>query len=161
MKPAIERLRAEIRSDREAVGRWLDQLATIDFQPDADRAALAQAAWALHHAYSGIEAILERTMRTIEGSLPDAADFHKAVLDAAALTIEGVRPGLLQPATVAALHDLRAFRHFVRHAYAVELDAGRLADLQRRAQSLRPALEADLDRLDRWLAEVARTYGTE
>lgn len=161
MRPVIERLRAEIRSDRQAVARWLDQVARVDLRSDSDRGALAEVAWALHHAYTGIEAILERTMRTIEGSLPEAADFHKAILDAAALAIESVRPGLLQPATVAALHDLRAFRHFVRHAYAVELDARRLADLQRRTQSLRPALEADLDQLDQWLAEVARQYRTD
>jgi hypothetical protein len=114
VSPAVERLRAEIHSDRDAVFRWFDQLAGLDF--------------------------------------------HKALLDAAALSIEGVRPPLLSPATVTALHDLRAFRHFVRHAYAVDLDAGRLADLQRRAAVLRPALTADLDRLDRWLSEIARSY---
>jgi hypothetical protein len=60
---------------------------------------------------------------------------------------------------VAALHDLRAFRRFVRHAYAVELDAGHLADLQRRTAALRASLVDDLDRLDRWLSEVARAAG--
>jgi len=152
----LERLRAEVRSDRDAALRWFDELAAVEIGPQAGRSDLAQAAWALHHGYSAIEAILERTMRTVEGSLPEGPDFHKAVLDAAALTIEGVRPPLLTPATVAALHDLRAFRHFVRHAYAVELDAGRLADLQVRTAALRSALADDLDRLDRWLSEVAR-----
>lgn len=161
MTASIERLRAEIRSDRDAVRRWFDELASIHLGPQAGRSDLAEAAWALHHGYSGIEAILERTMRTIEGSLPDAADFHKALLEAAALTIDRVRPPLLAPTTVAALHDLRAFRHFVRHAYAVELDGDRLADLQRRTAALRPRLEADLDRLDRWLGEVARSSASE
>lgn len=156
MKPAsIERLRAEIRSDRKALSRWLDDLAALGLQDDAHRAILAQAAWALHHAYSGIEAILERVMRSIEGSVPEGPDYHKAVLDAAALRIEGVREPLLSPATVAALHDLRAFRHFVRHAYAVDLDPDRLADLQRRAAALRPDLEKDLDQLDDWLKRLA------
>lgn len=155
MKPAVERLRAEVRSDREAVSRWFDDLAALSLRPEADRDRLARAAWSLHHAYSGIEAILERTMRTIEGSLPEGPDFHKALLDAAALTIEGVREPLLSEPTVAALHDLRAFRHFVRHAYAVELDPERLADLQRRSAALRPGLEEDLHRLDEWLRELA------
>jgi hypothetical protein len=160
VKTAVERLRAEVRSDREAVSRWFDDLAALTLGTDSPRstlaqAALAQAAWALHHAYSGIEAILERTMRTIEGSLPEGPDSHKAVLDAAALTIEGVREPLLSRPTVAALHDLRAFRHFVRHAYAVELDPERLADLQRRSAELRPGLEEDLDRLDAWPRELA------
>lgn len=156
MTAAIERLRAEIRSDREAVAGWFDELAALGLDSDPRRATLARAAWALHHAYTGIEAILERTARTIEGDLPEGPDFHKALLDAAALRIEGIRPPLLANATVVALHDLRAFRHFVRHAYAVELDAGRMADLQRRSAALRPDLETDLDRLDAWLGELAR-----
>lgn len=105
MKPAIERLRAEVRSDREAVSRWFDDLAALSLGTESSRGTPAQAAWALHHAYS--------------------------------------------------LHDLRAFRHFVRHAYAVELDPERLADLQRRSAALRPGLEEDLDRLDDWLRELA------
>ncbi|MFW6012111.1 MAG: hypothetical protein ACOC92_00205 [bacterium] len=156
MKPALARLRAEVRADREAVFRWLDDLEALTLQPGADPGTLARAAWSLHHAYSGIEAILERTMRTIEGSLPEGPDSHKALLDAAALTIEGIREPLLSEPTVDALHELRGFRHFVRHAYAVKLDPGRLADLQRRSAALRPRLEADLDRLDEWLQEVAQ-----
>lgn len=141
MRAALERLRAEIRSDRDAVSRWLDALATLDLDADT--------------RHSGIEAILERTMRTLEGSLPEGPDSHKAILEAAGLRIEGVREPLLSKETVAALHDLRGFRHFVRHAYAVELDAERLADLQRRSAALRPDLEEDLDHLDTWLAELA------
>lgn len=155
MRAAIERLRAEVESDRDAVSRWLDELAAIDLGAEADRGSLARAAWALHHAYSGLEAILERTMRTIEGSLPEGPDFHKALLDDAALELEEVRPRLLSRQTVIQLHDLRTFRHFVRHAYAVDLDAERLADLQRRAIDLRGPLEADLDRLDAWLTELS------
>ncbi len=161
MSPSLERLRAEIRSDRSALGRWLDDLGAIDLRPGADRSRLAQAAWALHHAYSAVEAILERTMRSVEGSLPGGPEHHKAVLDAAELTIEGVRPPLLNAGTVAALHELRAFRHFVRHAYAVELDAGRLADLQNRSARLRPALDADLDRLDDWLGRIASALDSD
>lgn len=156
MKAAIERLRAEIRSDREAISRWLDDLAGLDLGSGSGRSTCARAAWALHHAYSGVEAILERTMRTIESGVPEGPDHHKAVLDAAALDIEGVRPPILGSETVSSLHDLRAFRHFVRHAYAVELDALRLVDLRRRAIELRPALEADLDALDGWLQELSK-----
>jgi hypothetical protein len=155
VKPAIERLRAEVGSDRRAISRWLDELAALDLDSDSEPGTLAQAAWSLHHAYSGIEAILERTMRTIEGSLPEGPDFHKEILDTSALAIEGVRKPLLSEPTVIALHDLRAFRHFVRHAYAVTLDRGRLADLQRRAAALRRDLERDLDALDDWLRELA------
>jgi hypothetical protein len=157
MRAALERLRAEVRSDRAAIGRWLDELAGLELAAGASPATLAQAAWALHHAYSGVEAILERTTRTIEGGLPEGPDSHRALLDAAALDIEDIRPPLISRATLAGLHELRGFRHFVRHAYAVDLDPERLSDLRRRAVELRPGLETDLDRLEAWLTEIARS----
>lgn len=76
-------------------------------------------------------------MRTVGGSLPEGLDYSKSLLDTASLTIEGVREPLLPETTGIALHDLRAFRHFVRHGYAVDLDPGRLADLQGRAAGSR------------------------
>ncbi len=155
MSASIERLRAEIRSDRTSIGRWLDQLEPLELGAGSDPALLSLAAWAIHHSYSAIEAILERTMRVIERSLPEGADFHKALLDAAALELEGIRPPLLSPETVRELHELRGFRHFVRHAYSVDLDGGRLAALQERAAGLRPVLDRELDDLDRWLAELS------
>lgn len=102
VRAALERLRAEIRSDRDAVSRWLDELAALDLVADTRRNSLAQAAWSLHHSYSGIEAILERTMRTLEGSLPEGPDSQKALLEAAGLRIEGIREPLLSKETVAA-----------------------------------------------------------
>jgi len=151
------RLRAEVRNDREAIFRWLSEVENLELGPGVDPGTLAQAAWALHHAYSGIEAILERVMRFLEGSVPEGSDSHKELLDAAALPIPEIRPPLLRRETVSQLHELRAFRHFVRHAYAVDLDAERLADLQRHSVDVGGALEEDLDRLDSWLEALNGT----
>ncbi len=155
MNARTARLRAEVDNDRQAIFRWLQQVDRLELGPGADPGALAQAAWALHHAYSGIEAILERVMRVVEGSVPEGSDSHKELLDAAALTIPEVRPSLLRPETVSRLHELRGFRHFVRHAYAVDLDGQRLADLQEECRSLAQALREDLESLDHWLEELA------
>ncbi len=154
MNPRIQRLRAEIQSDRAALDGHLDVVASLALE-DAGPAVLARAAWSLHHAYTAVESILERVARTVEGSVPEGADWHKALLDDAALEIPTTRPALLGRATVRALHDLRTFRHFVRHAYAVELASDRLVDLQGRAHRLRAPLLADLTALDAWLAQIA------
>lgn len=42
------------------------------------------------------------------------------------------------------LHELRGFRHFVRHGYRASLDPERLAALQARTGRLRPELARDL-----------------
>lgn len=155
MTAKIQRLRAEIRNDRDAIEERIEQLRELDPGPASDPGDKALAAWALHHVYSAIEAILERVMRTVEGDLPAGPEYHRALLDSAALELDGIRPALLSRQTVEQLHELRSFRHFVRHAYAVELDGRRLEDLRQIAVGFFPDLERELDRLDEWLASIS------
>lgn len=154
MNPEVARLRAQIAADRLAVTRHLAELEALN-PADGDAGTAARAALALHHAYAGVETILERCMVMFEGSRPTGADSHRAILDAATLDIPGVRAALLSKAVVRPLHELRSFRHFLHHGYAAELDPGRLEALRHSALALRGALNADLDALDARLAEIA------
>lgn len=56
---ALQRLRAEVQSDRHAFDARCDELVGIDLA-HASTAELAQAAVALHHAYGAVEAALVR-----------------------------------------------------------------------------------------------------
>jgi len=151
---ALFRLLAELRSDREALVTRLDRLDAIQLQT-ADDADLALAAWLLHHAYTGLESILERVTRAVEGDLPEGAHWHRELLDLAALEIPSVRPALLRSELLADLHELRGFRRFVRHGYRASLDPERLAALQARARRLRPPLVEDLIRVEAWIETLA------
>lgn len=156
MKARLQRLRAEIGSDREAFEGRIDELRRLDLaSPRTAEADLAQTALALHHAYSAVESLFERVSRTIEGSLPEGADWHHALLDSMALEIEDVRPRVLGDDSVRLLRRLLGFRHFLRHAYAVELDRERLVALREDALALQPDLAADLDALDLFLKRIA------
>jgi hypothetical protein len=128
---ALQRLRAEIKFDRDALQRRLDELKTVALDANASAASCAQAAVALHHAYGAIESVLERIARTIDGDLPMGPDRHQALLHTMGLEIDGVRPAVLSRESVAGLRQLLSFRHFFRHAYAVEMEPARLADLRR------------------------------
>jgi hypothetical protein len=64
------------------------------------------------------------------------------------------RPAVLSHAVRAALAELLAFRHVVRHLYAYELDDDRVRLLLQRATALWPAIEADLKRFQAWLEEL-------
>jgi hypothetical protein len=151
----LQRLRAEIKFDREALQKRLDELETVALESDADAASCAHAAVALHHAYGAVESIMERIARTIDGDLPTGPDWHQALLHAMGLEIDGVRPALLSRASVAVLRQVLSFRHFFRHAYAVELDPARLADLRRVLVESAPQLDAELAAFDAFLAQVA------
>jgi hypothetical protein len=155
VSPALQRLRAEIRFDREAFARRVTELVSLDRLAGSDRAAQrAQAAVALHHAYGSLESIMVRVARHLEGDLPEGGDWHQALLHAMSLDIEGVRPALFTSGTVGVLRRLLGFRHFFRHAYAAELDAERLALLRQDVVSATPAILAELDRLDQYLGQV-------
>lgn len=156
MSASLQRLRAEIRFDRDAFARLVDELDSIELAADADKAPQrAQAAVALHHAYGSLESIMVRVARQLEGDVPGGADWHQALLHSMGLEIEGVRPAVFSRATIGALRRLLGFRHFFRHAYAVELDAERLAIVRDEAVAGASAILAELDALDRFLASVA------
>jgi hypothetical protein len=72
-----------------------------------------------------------------------------------ALDIPGVRPAVIGPATLAGLRELLAFRHFMRHAYAVDLQSERLLTLADLLAGLHGQLATELDRFEAVLAAVA------
>jgi hypothetical protein len=155
MNAKIQRLRAEIGFDRAALERRVQELGSLELGDNADAAACAQAAVALHHAYGSMESILQRVARDVDGDVPSGGDWHQELLHAMGLAIEGIRPAVLSRESVAALRELLSFRHFFRHAYAVELDAERLSILRRHLRRALPRLLTELDRLDGFLADVA------
>ena len=150
----IQRLRAEVTSDLEAWRTRLAELAPID-PISGDAAVRAQTAVALHHAYGAIEAALARVARLLEGSVPQAADWHQQLLHTMPLAIPSVRPAVLSAPTASGLRKLLAFRHFFRHADAAPWDARQLAELREQALALRGPLDADFAALDAFLLETA------
>jgi hypothetical protein len=151
----IQRLRAELSADLRASERQLAKLGAIDLASDPNEGDLARAAVALHHGYCAIESAFVRLVRELGEGEPAGPDWHQIILDDMGLEIPDVRPPLLQQSTIDSLRQLLAFRHFFRHAYAVELDAERLADLQRIAIIVGPALRDDFERFDAFLAALA------
>ena len=91
----------------------------------APQAALV--ALSLDHAYQAFETILTRVERAI--GLPERAggSWHAALLSDAALALPGLRPPLFPSSALADWDALLRFRHFLRHAYVVDLDPERLA----------------------------------
>ncbi len=155
MNARVQRLRAEIAFDRAVLERRVHELASLKLRDDADAAVCAQAAVALHHAYGSMESILLRVARHVDGDVPSGGDWHQELLHAMGLAIEGIRPAVLSRESVSALRELLSFRHFFRHAYAVELDAERLSVLRAHLRTALPPLLTELDQLDEFLAAIA------
>jgi hypothetical protein len=156
MSPRLQRLRAEIASDLEAFRSRVDELGALPSLASAGRPQLAEAAVALHHAYGAVEAALSRIARAIDDGLPEGPDWHQSLLQVMTLAVQSVRPPVLSKNALDLLQRLLAFRHFFRHAYAIELDGLRLEELRRHAIALEPFLSADLERFDKFLGDAAK-----
>ncbi len=154
----VLRLRAEVASDASAFGARIEELKRLDARSGGP-AASAQVAVALHHAYGAVEAALARVARLLEGSVPQGPDWHQQLLHTMTLEIPTVRPAVLSSQTVRELRKLLAFRHFFRHAYAVDWDPAQLATVQEAALMLVTPLSADLAALDDFLARIAEALG--
>lgn len=156
MSPRLQRLRAEVASDLRVFASRVEILASLPQLAVADRPTLAEAAVALHHAYGAIESALSRIARIVDDGLPEGSDWHQALLHTMALAIDEVRPAVLRPKTRSLLQRLLGFRHFFRHAYAIDLDGARLDDLRSCAVAVLPLLSEDLRQFDEFLAEVGK-----
>jgi hypothetical protein len=118
-------LRAELVRDWGLVKRRLGEASSTD--PRESREAAAFVALALDHAYQAFESLLPRVERALGLPPRTGAAWHQAILEDSTIPIEGLRPAIVPPAATAAWQAVMAFRRFLRHAYAVELDGDRLA----------------------------------
>jgi hypothetical protein len=154
----LSRLRGELREDRVQLARCVadGRLARtrLASTPD-DPAVLALGAVVLHGWYTGLETLLERVARQLDGDVPTGARWHRELLTQLSVEVPRVRPAVLDPALVAPLAELLGFRHFFRHAYGVVLDAARIGSRLAVLEQLVPEVDAALDRLDAFLAAAA------
>ena len=128
MSPAQIRLgalRAELQRDWDIVLRQLSKATSVS--PAAGEPEAALCALALDHAYQALEQVLVRVERAL--TLPERVGetWHRALLADASRAVPDVRPALIPAESERDWQEVLAFRHFLRHAYAAELDAARLA----------------------------------
>ncbi len=140
----LARLRREIGEDHKA---WRARAAELReaaghlVRDGVERPWLAFAAVALHGWYTALESILERVARVLDQEVPQGVSSHRDLLSQAMCELPGVRPAVLPSPLQVDLLALLAFRHFFRHAYAVDLDAEKL----RREVERAARIEHDVD----------------
>lgn len=103
--------------------------------------------------YSGIESILEAVGNEIDEYTPRGDASHADLVEGMAVEVKGVRPAVLGEPTRELMHEVRKFRHVVRHKYALQL---RRRDVARNfvlAKKLVPAFERDWRRFTRAMLE--------
>ena len=141
-------LLAELRRDREAMTRHRDRTAELLAEAPFDATQwrpLTLLASTIDAWYSAFEAIAERVSRAFEGLPERGADWHRRLLEASTLDIEGVRPPLVPLTRLLPLRELLGLRHVHRHAYHIDLDPTRLVELGHVLVATHDAVREDLD----------------
>lgn len=71
--------------------------------------------------YTGLESVLGAVAGEIDEYRPRGDAAHADLIDGMAVAVKGVRPAVLTEPTRELMHEVRKFRHVVRHKYALEL----------------------------------------
>lgn len=86
----------------------------------------------LHDFYNGVERVFLRIARELNGGVPRGDQWHRDLIGDMALTIQEVRPAVIDDDLAAVLGEFLRFRHVFRNVYGGVLDAQRMALLAER-----------------------------
>ncbi len=137
---------AEIEADLGSASELATVVASLAERArrEDDMAVLAALALRIEHFYTAVETLLLRIAKVVDGVVPDGDTWHQRLLKQASLEVADTRPPCLSRKTVEVLRPLLAFRHFLRHAYAVQLDRATLLNRAREVASAEPAVRMDI-----------------
>jgi predicted nucleotidyltransferase len=132
-------LAREIETARSLLRQLADEVDAVQHRhPElVPREALALIAVDLHSYYTKLEALLERILVSFEGQVPRGESGHAGLIRIACMVVPGVRPNIVRADIRGSLDELRKFRHFFRHAYALDLRSDKLARFSRCSPALR------------------------
>lgn len=140
----------EIRRDWDAVEAHLRRAQSVDPATGDPEAALV--ALSLDHAYQAFETLMVRLERALGLSERSGPSWHIQLLADAGRPLPRVRPPVYPDDVSGDWEGLLRFRHFLRHAYTVELAADRLrrnrAHLATAVSTTRPFVHALLEALE-------------
>ncbi|MEW6382115.1 MAG: hypothetical protein AB1611_21275 [bacterium] len=145
MKAEIQSLIALIKRQEEIIMDIVRQIEERVNLLDKSSDALIFTAYGLHNLYCAIEDIFKEVSRIFENSLAEPERWHRELLVKMTLEVEGIRPRLISEGSFIILDELRAFRHFFRHAYGIPMDNERVKRLVEKAIGLQARLHDDLD----------------
>ncbi|HKK49018.1 MAG TPA: hypothetical protein VJ932_07965 [Alkalispirochaeta sp.] len=125
---------AELEGDLEALPQLLEsntksmERINAGAADELDYAALG---YTLHNLYNLIENSFFRIAKHFENDI-GGEGWHKDLLQRMTLSIEGIRPRIIDRDTAEKIDELRAFRHVFRNMYRKNLDPEKLLLLQKR-----------------------------
>ena len=107
--------------------------------------------------YTAVEDLLKSIAVTFENNIDSAQSYHIELLNRMKLDIKNIRPAVISDDSFKILNKLRAFHHFVRHAYDYELDKDELLLLQKKMGESFKHVNNDIGIFLNFLDELLKT----
>jgi hypothetical protein len=152
------RLANRIRDELGELARVLDraQEGWQRAQQSSDDLYLDGVALNLHGFYAGLERLFELIAATVDGTVPQGANWHEMLLRQMVAEVPRVRPAVLSETTRSILDEYRGFRHVVRNVYTFKFDPAKVLRLIQAAPMVFSQVRAELLAFADFLEQQAR-----
>ncbi len=137
-------LEAEINKQKQEIDKIYSKIKQRSASLN-NEAKVESLAYQLHNLYCAYEDLFKIIASTFENNIEEGLTWHKELLRRMSMSIRDIRPNLLSEASLRLLSELRAFRHFFRHAYAYELDAKKVKLVLEKALESEELFKKDLN----------------
>lgn len=152
-KIEISLLKSELYAQIKEIEKLFSDIDDRKKGAKRSKVKLESLGYKLHNLYCAFEDLFKTVARHFENQVEDIAKYHKELLKRMAIHIEGVRPALLSEETLRVLDELRAFRHFFRHAYAYELKYEKVKPVIESTDKIRVLYKGEIERFLKELEE--------
>ena len=145
----VRRLAAEIEAELDSLDALAKEIARA---PQTDDSYSRRARGSiLHDFYNGIERIFVRIARELNGGVPQAAQWHRELVNNMTLAIADVRPPIIDHSLAATLQEYLRFRHVFRNVYGTVLEAARMHSLEEQLPATLVAFREQMAAFLRWM----------
>ncbi len=105
--------------------------------------------------YTAMEDLFKQIAKSFENHIENMSNFHKEILARMNMDIAKIRPAVISKESLLLLDKIRAFRHFIRHAYDCELDEKELRLVQSKLTHEYHCVEKDLQEFRIYLQKLS------
>ena len=134
------------------VERLYEELISVDLSIYEKRFLFAMR---VQQFYTAIEDLLKQIAKSFENHIDQMSSFHKELLARMNTEVPQIRPAVISHQSFLFFDKLRAFRHFVRHAYDCELDEKELLLIQNKLRNEFQNVKADLEKFKSFIRNLS------
>jgi hypothetical protein len=106
--------------------------------------------------YTAIEDLFKQIAKAFENHIDTMANFHKEILLRMNTEVPKIRPAVISKESLTLLDKIRAFRHFIRHAYDCELDEAELKLIQNKLKDEFVSVQRDLQNFRTYIQKLTK-----